>query len=325
MSRPDVITVPPGQKKQRLDLFLVGHLEHATRTRVQRAIREGYVLIDGARTRASHPVVPGEVIRISLPAPPPHALQPEPILLDVVYEDAHLLVVNKPAGMVVHPAHGHRTGTLVNALLYHCADLSGLNGPTRAGIVHRLDKDTSGLLVVAKSDTAHTHLAKQFSRKTIGRRYLAIVWGRFQRPKGTIRGDIGRSLSDRKRMAVVTGGKSAVTEYAVLERFPYLTLLELHLQTGRTHQIRVHLSHIHHPVFGDVTYQGRRIMYGPGTSKQRSEVQAFLALINRQALHAKTLSFIHPSTGKKMEFDSPLPRDFSGVLDAVRRASAEGE
>ena len=312
------IVVPAGKKRERLDLFLTHHVENATRTKVQAAIRAGYVLVDGVAARSSHPVAPGEVIHVTLPRTPPPDVLPEPIPLEIVYEDDHLLVVNKPAGMVTHPAYGNYTGTLVNALLHHCASLSAVNDATRPGIVHRLDKDTSGLMVVAKTDQAHAHLARQFAKRTIRREYQAIVWGALAGPTGVIEANLGRSKSDRKKMAVVQEGKTAVTEYTVLERFPYLSLVRLRLQTGRTHQIRVHLAHIQHPVFGDPTYNGRRILYGPGSARQKAEVQALLEILTRQALHARTIGFRHPATGADVMFESSLPEDMSRVLVLIR-------
>jgi len=318
MSQEFDIVVPAGKKKERLDLFLTHHVENATRTKVQAAIRAGYVLVDGVVARSSHPVAPGEVIHVTLPRTPPPDVLPEPIPLEIVYEDDHLLVVNKPAGMVTHPAYGNYTGTLVNALLHHCASLSAVNDATRPGIVHRLDKDTSGLMVVAKTDQAHAHLARQFAKRTIRREYQAIVWGALAGPTGVIEANLGRSKSDRKKMAVVQEGKRAVTEYTVLERFPYLSLVRLRLQTGRTHQIRVHLAHIQHPVFGDPTYNGRRILYGPGSARQKAEVQALLEILTRQALHARTIGFRHPATGADVMFESSLPEDMSRVLVLIR-------
>jgi len=318
MSQEFDIVVPAGKKRERLDLFLTHHVENATRNKVQAAIRAGYVLVDGVAARSSHPVAPGEVIHVTLPRTPPPDVLPEPIPLEIVYEDDHLLVVNKPAGMVTHPAYGNYTGTLVNALLHHCASLSAVNDATRPGIVHRLDKDTSGLMVVAKTDQAHAHLARQFAQRTIRREYQAIVWGALAGPTGVIEANLGRSKSDRKKMAVVQEGKRAVTEYTVLERFPYLSLVRLRLQTGRTHQIRVHLAHIQHPVFGDPTYNGRRILYGPGSARQKAEVQALLEIMTRQALHARTIGFRHPATGADVMFESSLPEDMSRVLVLIR-------
>jgi 23S rRNA pseudouridine1911/1915/1917 synthase len=316
------IVVPPGKKKERLDLFVTTHVENATRSKVQRAIKEGTVLVDGKTVRPSHQVAPGEVIHVTLPRPPPQKALPEEIPLDVVYEDDDLLVVNKPAGMVAHPAYGNYTGTLVNALLFHCSRLSTLNDPAmRPGIVHRLDKDTSGLLVVAKNDTAHAKLARQFARRTIGREYQAIVWGKVDPPNGLIETDLGRSKSDRKKMAVVKEGKKAVTEYTLISQFDYLALIRLKLHTGRTHQIRVHLAHVNHPVFGDPTYNGRHLIAGPGTPAQKAEVQRLLKCMPRQALHARTISFEHPTTRQVMSFESPLPEDMLQVLEILRDAA----
>lgn len=312
------IVVPPGKKKERLDVFLTNHVENATRTKVQRAIKDGAVLVGGKRVRPSHQVAPGEVIHVTLPRSRPQNVVPEDIPLTICFEDDQILVVNKPAGMVVHPAYGNYTGTLVNALLHHCNRLSTLNDSTRPGIVHRLDKDTSGLLVVAKSDAAHAFLARQFARRTIEREYQAIVWGKFKERSGLIEAELGRSKSDRKKMAVVRGGKAAATEYAVLEEFDYLSLLKLKLRTGRTHQIRVHLAHINHPVFGDPSYNGRHIVWGPGTPFQKAEVQRLLKDLPRQALHAKTLGFIHPSTHRHMAFNSELPDDMAKILEILR-------
>jgi 23S rRNA pseudouridine1911/1915/1917 synthase len=311
------IVVPAGKKKERLDVYLTNHVENATRTKVQAAIRAGLVLVDGKPVRVSHSVNPGEVIHVTLPKPPPPDVTAEPIPLNIVYEDDRLLVVNKPAGMVTHPAYSNYTGTLVNALLYHCRSLSGVNDNLRPGIVHRLDKDTSGLMVVAKDDTAHAFLARQFARRTIIREYWALVWGRFAVREGTIEAALGRSKTDRKMMAVVADGKHAVTRYEELERFPYLSLMRLRLQTGRTHQIRVHLAHVGHPVFGDPTYHGRRINAGPGSPRQRAEVQELLDLIQRQALHAKTIGFVHPGSKESMFFDSDVPADMHAVLERL--------
>ncbi len=312
------IVVPGGKKKERLDLFLTNHVENATRTKVQRAIKEGTVLVDGKKARSSHLVAPGEIIHITLPKAPPQAAIPEDIPLEILYEDDQLLVVNKPAGMVTHPAYGNHAGTLVNALLYHCNALSNVNDATRPGIVHRLDKDTSGLMVVAKDDRTHAHLAKQFARRTINREYQAIVWGIFDEHSGVIEAHLGRSKSDRKKMAVVAEGKVAITEYTVLERFAYLSVLKLKLRTGRTHQIRVHLAHINHPVLGDPTYNGRHMVWGPGTPRQKQEVQQLLKMIPRQALHARTIGFVHPVSREELKFESRLPSDMENVLQALR-------
>jgi 23S rRNA pseudouridine1911/1915/1917 synthase len=317
------IVVPPGKRKERIDTYLVSHVENATRSKVQQAIKQGAVLVDGKTVRPSHPVAPGEVIEITLPKDPPQEAQPEEIPLSIVHEDDALIIVNKPPGMVVHPAYANYTGTLVNALLHHTGggrELSTLNDPAvRPGIVHRLDKDTSGLLVVAKTDIVHAKLAAQFSKRTITREYQAIVWGVFKQTSGLIETHLGRSKSDRKKMAVVTEGKPAATEYTVLEQYPYLALVRLKLHTGRTHQIRVHLAHIGHPVFGDPTYNGRAIVAGPGTPRQKDEVKRLLDMIPRQALHARTLGFVHPTTGKMVFFESELPFDMLSALELLRR------
>jgi 23S rRNA pseudouridine1911/1915/1917 synthase len=316
------IQVPPGKKRERLDLFLTHQVENATRNKVQRAIRDGAVLVNGRAVRASHQVVPGEVIRVTLSREPPQEALPEPLPLDILYEDAFLLIVNKPAGMVVHPAYGNRTGTLVNALLYHCRALSTQDSSIRPGIVHRIDKNTSGLLVVAKNDSAHAHLARQFARHTIDREYQAIVWGTFRESSGLIETELGRSRSDRKKMSVVSHGRAAVTGYSVLEQFRYLSLLKLLLRTGRTHQIRVHLAHIHHPVFGDPDYSGRQLSWGATSARERAEIRKLLGILPRQALHAKTLGFVHPATGQRVIYDSPLPDDMSAALQLLRGTAA---
>lgn len=321
MARTFIIDVPAGKSPERLDVFLTHHVENATRTKVQHAIREGWVLVNDAPARASQQVTGGEHIVVTLPAPPPVDAAPEDIPLDVLFEDEHLLVVNKPAGMVVHPAYGNTSGTLVNALLHHYGRLAPGSDPRRPGIVHRLDRDTSGILVVAKTDPAHTGLARQFADRTIEREYHALVWGVFRTQRGVIEAELGRSKADRKKIAVVEGGKHAVTEYEVMESFAYLTLLRLHLRTGRTHQIRVHLAHVHHPVFGDPTYLGRRIAWGPGTPRQKTEVDRWLGLLPRQALHAATLGFLHPVTGRRHRFAAPLPADMQTVLDDLRARS----
>jgi 23S rRNA pseudouridine1911/1915/1917 synthase len=320
-SREFDIVVPPGKVRERLDLFLTHHVENATRSKVQQAIKEGYVHVDGKVVKASHKISPGEIIHIELPKPPVPDVVSEDIPLDILYEDEHLLVVNKPAGMVTHPAYSNYSGTLVNALLFHCnSRLSTVNDPTRPGIVHRLDKDTSGLMVVAKDDNTHSKLAKQFSLRTIEREYWAIVWGRFEEKKsGIIEAALGRSKSDRKKIAVTNGGKAAVTEYIVLEEFEYLALIKLKLHTGRTHQIRVHLHHIGHPVFGDPTYGGRRIAWGGTEKKKKEEVQNLLKIMTRQALHAKTIGFVHPATKEKLKFDSDLPADMNTTLKRLRQ------
>jgi len=318
MKRKFDIVVPAGQKKERLDVYLTSHVENATRTKVHDAIRDGEVVVNGKGVKASHAIIPGEVIHVELSKPEPPEVLPENIPLDIVYEDHYLLVVNKPAGMVTHPAYKNYSGTLVNALLHHSRSLSQPH-PLRPGIVHRLDKDTSGLLVVAKDETTHQKLSRQFANKTTEREYRAIVWGVFKSPEGIIEASLGRSKSDRKKVAVVKEGKYALTEYEVLEQFTYLALLRLRLRTGRTHQIRVHLAHIHHPVFGDETYGGRKIATGGVDGKKKAEAANLLERISRQALHAKSLGFVHPATKKFMRFDSELPEDMQEVLEFLQK------
>ena len=320
-SREFTISVPAGKIRERLDVFLTHHVENATRSKVQHAIKEGFVTVDGKIVKPSHKISPGEVISVTIPKPPSPDVVPENIPLEILFEDNYLLVVNKPAGMVTHPAYGNYSGTLVNALLYYCNDrLSTVNDLTRPGIVHRLDKGTSGLMVVAKDDTTHAHLAKQFSRRTTEREYWAFVWGRFEKKgrEGIIEATLGRSKSDRKKFAVSAIGKSAITEYKVLEEFEYLSLVRLKLRTGRTHQIRVHLHHIGHPVFGDPTYGGRRIAWGGTDKKKKEEVQNLLKIITRQALHAKTIGFMHPATKEFVRFDSDLPQDMMSMRELLK-------
>ena len=311
------IAIPPGQKKERLDLYLTAHVENATRSKVQEAIRNGEVTVNGRSAKVSHAIAPGDLIHVELSRPEPPEVVPENIPLEIVYEDDYLLVVNKPAGMVTHPAYKNYSGTLVNALLSRKHSLSQPH-PLRPGIVHRLDKDTSGLLVVAKDGSTHEKLSRQFAAKTTEREYWAIVWGKFKERKGVIEASLGRSKSDRKKVAVVKDGKHAVTEYEVMEQFEYLALLRLHLQTGRTHQIRAHLAHIHHPVFGDETYGGRKIVAGGIEGKKKAEVTNLLEKMPRQALHAKRLGFVHPVTKEFLRFDSELPEDMMSVLDFLR-------
>lgn len=311
------LIVPAGKNRERLDVYLTHHIENATRTKVHEAIESGEVRVNGAAVKPSYKVVPLDVITVHLAKPDPPTVEAEAIRLDIVYEDEYLLVVNKPAGMVTHPAYKNYSGTLVNALLHHTANLSQPN-PMRPGIVHRLDKDTSGLLVVAKDETTHHMLSRQFAEKTSEREYNAIAWGVFREPEGSIDAALGRSKHDRKKVAVMEEGKHAVTDYCVLEQFDYCALIRLRLRTGRTHQIRAHLAHIHHPIFGDPTYGGREIVAGGVEGKKKAEVKNLLELIDRQALHARTLGFMHPALNKMMRFEAPLPDDFMQVLGKLR-------
>lgn len=306
-------------------MYLTAHVENATRNKVQEAIKNGEITVNGAVVKASYAIQPNDIIEIHLNRPDPPEVKAEEIPLDIAYEDEFLLVVNKPAGMVTHPAYKNYSGTLVNALMHHSDKLSQLHADedeewdvVRPGIVHRLDKDTSGLLVVAKDETTHQKLAKQFAAKTSEREYNAIAWGRFNEPRGIIDAPLGRSKSDRKKVAVVPDGKHAVTEYEVLEQFEFLAFVRLHLRTGRTHQIRVHLAHIHHPVFGDETYGGRETVAGGIEGKKKAEVKNLLEMMPRQALHAKKLGFVHPHTKTMMRFESELPADMLAVLRRLR-------
>lgn len=315
------IVVPNVEKRERLDKFLANQIENTSRSKIEKLIESKLVLVNGQTVKPSYKISPGERIIVKIPKEPRPALEPEPIPLDIVYEDDYLLVVNKPAGMVTHPGYGNYTGTLVNALLYHCSKLSKVNvsgGEVRPGIVHRLDKDTSGLLVVAKDDETHRQLARQFFHKTVEREYWAVVWGHFGSNRGVIEAELGRSKNDRKKFAVVEKGKLAVTEYEVLERFEFLSLLRLRLKTGRTHQIRVHLAHVGHPVFGDPVYGGRRIAWGGIDKKKRLFVDELLKIMPGQALHAKTLGFIHPWKNEFMKFDSELPENMAKLLNVLK-------
>jgi 23S rRNA pseudouridine1911/1915/1917 synthase len=309
----------PGQKSpERLDVFLAHALMHSSRSQVQRLIRDGHVRVDGQIVKPNHAVRPFETIEVIVFKPPPQEVLPETIPLDIVYEDESLLVINKPAGMVVHPAVGNRTGTLVNALLGYCNELSFMNGPVRPGIVHRIDKDTSGLLVAAKTDQVHRHLAAQFSVKSVEREYVALVWGKLKKGSGMVETQIARNIRDRKKMSVSESGKRAVTHFQVTERFPFLTLCRIHLETGRTHQIRVHLAHLGHPVFGDQTYGGRSRPLGGLNRADTALAIRWLEMMPRQALHARTLGFIHPVTREFMSFESELPEDMSRLFEEIR-------
>jgi 23S rRNA pseudouridine1911/1915/1917 synthase len=313
------ITITEGKEKERIDTFLQASLENSTRSKVQKLIKAGFVLVNGKETKANYKVVPGDIIDVTIPiSPRPEINEPEDIPLDIVYEDDYLIVVNKPAGMVVHPAFGNYTGTLVNAILHHTKKLSNVNEPGRPGIVHRIDKETSGLLLIAKDDWTHAQLAKQFAKHTTEREYWAICWGLFKEPKGEITSNITRSKKDRKVFtASETEGKTAHTNYEVLQEFEFASLLKLNLKTGRTHQIRVHLSSINHPIFGDPTYGGRKIVYGSALPKMKNRVDNLLKIMTRQALHAKTLGFIHPHTKEKVLFDSELPEDFRELIESL--------
>ena len=292
----------------RLDVFLAAYFPDYTRSRVKNLVAEGYALVNGCKTKAGYKMVPDDIAELLVPEPREIFAQPENIPLNIVYEDEALLVINKPRGLVVHPAAGNETGTLVNALLHHCADLSGIAGEVKPGIVHRLDKDTTGLLVVAKTDVAHLSLSAQIATKSAQRIYLALVEGNVSQDQGRVEAPLGRSRADRKKIAVVEDGRPSATRYRVLERFGGYTLVECALETGRTHQIRVHMKHIGHPVVGDPVY---------GFRHQRFAVEG-------QLLHATRLTFVHPVTAEIMSFEAPLPEDFLRVLASLRRGSATG-
>ena len=313
--------IPDGKKKERLDTYLANSIENATRSRIQKLIKAGYVKVNGKIEKSNYQIARGDVIDVSIPiSPRPEFPEAEDIPLDIVYEDEYLLLVNKPANMTAHPSFGHHTGTLVHALLHHVKKLSALNEKGRPGIVHRIDKDTTGLLLVAKDEHTHALLAKQFSKHDIEREYWAVCWGKFKEQEGEVIGNISRSKKDRKIFTVhETDGKHAHTFFNVIEEFEFASLIKLKLKTGRTHQIRVHMQHINHPIFGDPTYGGRGIVYGSNLPKMKSRVDNLLEIMQRQALHAKTLGFIPPATKEKVVFDSELPEDFQLLLKELRQ------
>ena len=314
-------TADAGQEPLRVDKFLMNRIENATRNKIQQAAVAGSILVNDRVVKSNYKVKPGDTVRVLL-AHPPHEdlLVPEKMELDIVYEDDALLVVNKPAGIVVHPGHGNYTGTLINGLIYHFEQLPK-NSNNRPGLVHRIDKDTSGLLVVAKTEHAMAHLAQQFHDKTSQRQYLALVWGDVDGEKGTVDGNLGRDPKNRLLMTVFPEGdqgKSAITHYEVVERFGYVTLVRCVLETGRTHQIRAHMKHIGHTLFSDVRYGGDKILKGTTFTKYKQFVDNCFKQLPRQALHAQTLGFVHPESGKEMSFTCPLPRDFEGTLTKWR-------
>lgn len=313
-----------GQQLLRVDKFLMDHLPDTSRNRIQNAARAGFVHVNGAPVRSNYRVKPGDVVTLLLDRPRyENLIEPEDIPLNVVYEDTELLVVDKPAGLVVHPGCGNYTGTLVNALAWHLRDNPDYdpNDPG-VGLVHRIDKDTSGLLVVAKTPAAKTKLGLQFFNKTTRRRYTALVWGHFKEPAGRIEGNIARNPSDRMQMAVFPPdsgiGKHAVTHYRVVEEFGYTTLVECILETGRTHQIRAHMKHIGHPLFCDARYGGDQILRGTQSGSYAAFIRHCYAQCPRQALHARTLGFCHPATGREMDFSADLPADMQGLVEKWR-------
>lgn len=305
-----------GQMPLRVDKFLMNLVENATRNKIQQAAEAGNIIVNDVPVKSNYKVKAFDVVRIMLSHPPfENLILPENIPLDIVFEDDALLVINKPAGLVVHPGHGNYTGTLVNALAFHFENLP-LNSSERPGLVHRIDKDTSGLLVVAKTEFAMTYLAKQFEEKTSEREYIALVWGNVTEDEGTVTGDIARHAKDRMQMAVVPDGegKHAVTHYKVLERFGYVTLVSCKLETGRTHQIRVHMKSIGHTLFNDERYGGNLILKGTTFTKYKQFIDNCFKVLPRQALHAKTLGFVHPVTKEFMSFDTELPEDMKECI-----------
>ncbi|MFT4611422.1 MAG: 23S rRNA pseudouridine1911/1915/1917 synthase [Glaciecola sp.] len=317
-------TADKGQAPLRIDKYLMNRIENATRNKIQAAAKDGSIYVNDVQVKQNYKVKPLDIIRVLFEHPPfENLLTPEDIPLDIVYEDDELLVLNKPAGMVVHPGHGNYSGTLINALIFHFDNLPN-NSSERPGLVHRIDKDTSGLLVVAKTEHAMTHLAKQFFNKTSEREYVAIVWGNMDDDEGRIEGHIGRHPKNRLQNTVFDGddadekGKPAVTHYNVIERLGYVTLVTCKLETGRTHQIRVHMKYIGHTLFNDERYGGERILKGTTFTKYKQFVDNCFKILPRQALHAKTLGFVHPTTGEKMSFNSPVPEDMQQCIEKWR-------
>ena len=311
MNNMEPVVFTAEEKGQRLDVFVVERFPELSRSHVQKLIEQGNVLVDGMVRKANYKLRGGEAVQVTVPQAEPISVEPEDIPLDILYEDKDIIVVNKARGMVVHPASGVYSGTLVNALLYHCRDLSGINGEIRPGIVHRLDKDTSGVMVCAKNDTAHLDLAEQIRTKTAHRTYWAIVHGNIKEEAGIIKGNIGRHPTDRKKMAIVReNGKPAVTHFKVLERFGEYTLVECQLETGRTHQIRVHMTSIGHPLVNDPKY-------GPKKSSPFA--------INGQALHSLQLTLTHPVTKEEMTFTAPLPTDMEKILTGLRNKRSKSQ
>ncbi len=318
--------IEKGQTPIRIDKYLFNHMPNVSRNRLQNACDAGNIIVNGKEVKSSYKVRPLDMIQIVLPEPVREKeLIPQNIPLNILYEDDDIIIINKQAGLVVHPAFGNFSGTLLNGLLYHFQNLPAHKGNlARPGLVHRIDKNTSGLLVIARSEIAMNHLAKEFFDRSIERKYLALVWGDFQEDEGTITGNVGRNLKDRKIMDVFPEGdqgKHAVTHYKVVERFGYVTLIECKLETGRTHQIRVHLKYTGHPLFNDETYGGDKIIKGTTFTKYKQFIENCFEILPRHALHARTLGFTHPTTRKKVFFDSPLPDDFNNLLEKWRAYS----
>lgn len=310
-----------GQSPLRVDKFLMSRIENATRNKIQQAAKAGSIHVDGQPVKSNFKVKGGNTVKVLFTHPPyENLLVPEAMELDIVYEDDYLVVLNKEAGLVVHPGHGNYAGTLLNGLLHHFTQLPK-NSNDRPGLVHRIDKDTSGLLVVAKTESAMTHLAQQFFEKTSERKYKALVWGDFETDQGTYTGAIGRHPKNRLQMAVFednSQGKQAVTHFKVVERFGYVTLVECQLETGRTHQIRAHMKYYGHPLFNDARYGGDAILKGTNFTKYKQFVENCFKILPRQALHAETLGFVHPVTGEKMQFETSIPPDMEEALEKWR-------
>ena len=317
-----------GQEPLRVDKFLMNFIENATRNKIQQAAKQGHIWVNEVIVKQNYRVKAGDEVKVMFEHPPyEFLLTPEDIPLDIVFEDDTLLVVNKPAGMVVHPGHGNYSGTLINALVHHFDNLPQ-NSSNRPGLVHRIDKDTSGLLVIAKTESAMTHLAKQFFEKSSEREYVALVWGNVEEDEGTVEGHIGRNPKNRLQMTVFPEGeqgKEAITHYRVLERLGYVTLVSCKLETGRTHQIRVHMKYIGHTLFNDERYGGDKILKGTTFTKNKQFVDNAFKVLPRQALHAKTLGFVHPKTGKQMQFNSELPQDMVDCIDKWRNYAKHKE
>lgn len=319
-------TADKGQQPLRVDKYLMNRVENATRNKIQKAAKDGNIFVNDVAVKSNYKVKGKDIVTVLFEHPPyEFLLVPEDIPIDIVYEDDAVLVVNKPAGMVVHPGHGNYSGTLINALTFHFENLPN-NSSNRPGLVHRIDKDTSGLLVVAKTEEAMTHLAKQFFNKSTEREYIAIVWGNVEEDSGTIEGNIGRHPKNRLQNTVFEEdysekGKPAVTHFTVLERLGYVTLVACKLETGRTHQIRVHMKYIGHTLFNDERYGGDKILKGTTFSKYKQFVDNCFKVLPRQALHAKTLGFIHPVTGEMMRFEAPVPEDIEQCLEKWRNYS----
>jgi 23S rRNA pseudouridine1911/1915/1917 synthase len=316
-----------GQSLLRVDKFLMHLIANATRNKIQKAAEDGNIWVNDIPVKSNYRVKPLDVVRVMLSHPPfENLILPENIPLDIVFEDDSLLVINKPPGLVVHPGHGNYTGTLVNALAFHFENLPK-NSSERPGLVHRIDKNTSGLLVIAKTEQAMTHLAKQFEDKTTEREYIALVWGNVKEDEGTIEGNIARHVKDRMQMAVFPDGetgKHAVTHYKVLERFGYVTLVSCNLETGRTHQIRVHMKYIGHTLFNDERYGGNLILKGTTFTKYKQFIDNCFKTLPRQALHAKTLGFVHPITKEYMRFDTEIPQDMKDCIEKWRNYAKSG-